>query len=302
MGTLLRSLVVIVGGLFSLFSLASECELLEKKEDIKACHAMRLDKQPLFSASLIAYKPNYFMLMSHNAMRAEQSSQSMPDGIIADNTEGKFQFSFKHAVADDLFGSGVDFWFAYTQQSFWQLYNTDNSSPFRESNYEPEAWFERRFLHLNYQGWRLDKISFGINHQSNGRSGDFSRSWNRMVLSAAVHREWSNERTLAVELRTWRRLRESLDDDDNPDLTEYMGHGEVILAYKHQRHQVSLAIRNLFSGDSHQGVSLDYSHPLPWNDRVLGYIQFTGGYGESLIDYNLQNNTISIGVAIAHWL
>jgi len=268
----------------------------------KSCHAQRLQKQPLFSASLVTHKPNYFMLLSHNSLRADRSAQSMPDGIIADNTEGKFQFSFKHAVMDDVFGTGLDMWFAYTQKSFWQLYNTDNSSPFRESNYEPEAWFEKRYSHIDYQGWRLDSIALGINHQSNGRSGDFSRSWNRIILSSSFHREWSNERRLAVQLRMWQRLRESLDDDDNPDLTEYMGHGEVVLAYKHRQHQLSLAVRNLFSGDSHQGISLDYSHPLPWNDRVLGYIQFTGGYGESLIDYDQQNNTISVGVAIAHWL
>lgn len=302
MARLFLSVLVAFGLLISQSAHAEQCELLEKKEDIKACHAKRLEKKPLFSANLIAYKPNYFMLFSHNAMRAEQSGQSMPDNIIANNTEGKFQFSFKHAIYDDLFGSGIDMWFAYTQQSFWQLYNTNNSSPFRESNYEPEAWLEKRFYHLNYGGWRLDKIAMGINHQSNGRSGEFSRSWNRMILSTAARREWSNDRTLAIELRTWQRLRESLDDDDNPDLTEYMGHGEVTMAYKHQQHQVSLTVRNLFSGDSHQGISLDYSHPLPWNDKVLGYVQFTGGYGESLIDYNLDNNTISFGVSIAHWL
>lgn len=117
-----------------------------------------------------------------------------------------------------------------------------------------------------------------------------------------MRREWSDERTLALQLRTWKRLRESLDEDDNPDLTEYMGHGEVIMAYKHQQHQLSLTVRNLFSGDSHQGLSLDYSRPLPWNKRILGYIQFTSGYGESLIDYNEKNNTISLGIAIGHWL
>jgi len=281
---------------------AVECETLPTKQQIKDCHAKRLEKQPLFSANLIPYKPNYFMLLSHNSHRAEQSGNSMADGILAKNTEGKFQFSFKHPIYDNLFSSGVDLWFAYTQQSYWQLYNTENSSPFRESNYEPEAWFEKRFYHLNYEGWRFDKLALGFNHQSNGRSEAFSRSWNRIIASASLHREWSEQRTLAIELRAWRRVHESADDDDNPDLTEYMGHGEIIFAYQHQQHQLSVSLRNFFSGDSHQGISIDYSHPLVWSKNIRGYIQYTGGYGESLIDYNLQNNTISVGVAIAHWL
>jgi len=282
---------------------AQDCDDKSASEQVrKTCHELRLQQQPLFSDSLVTHKPNYFMLFSHNQQRAERSPQSMPDGIIADNTEGKFQFSVKHAIYDDIFGSGIDMWFAYTQKSFWQLYNTDNSSPFRESNYEPEGWLEKRFSHLDYQGWRLDSIAAGINHQSNGRSGDFSRSWNRIVISASGHREWSEQRRLEIKMRMWQRVREALDDDDNPDLSEYMGRGEIILAYQHHHHQISLAVRNLFSGDSHQGISIDYSHPLPWNKRILGYIQFTGGYGESLIDYNQQNNTVSIGVAISHWL
>jgi len=288
--------------LFAFSAHVQDCEVLENTDDVKACHEQRLANKPLFSANLVSYKPNYFMLFSHNSLRSQRSGQSFSDDIIADNTEGKFQFSFKHEVYGNLFGSGLDMWFAYTQQSFWQLYNTENSSPFRESNYEPEAWLERKLLYVDYRGWRLDKLAIGINHQSNGRSGEFSRSWNRLLVSTSVRREWSNDRALAIELRGWKRLNESLDDDDNPDLTEYMGHGEIIMAYQYQSHQVSLTVRNLFSGDSHQGVSLDYSHPLPWNDRILGYIQFTGGYGESLIDYNLENNTISFGVAIAHWL
>lgn len=166
----------------------TNCESLETEQEIKACHAKRLAKQPLFSANLVAYKPNYFMLVSYNRKRAEQSSDSLPGDIIADNTEGKFQFSFKHAVYDDILDTGIDMWFAYTQQSYWQLYNTENSSPFRESNYEPEIWFEKRMLHLNYRGWRLENISLGINHQSNGRSGEFSRSWNRIMAGASVHR------------------------------------------------------------------------------------------------------------------
>src|SRR5688572_25406681 len=50
-------------------------------------------------------------------------------------TELVFQLSGKWRV----FGS--DFYLAYTQKSFWQFVNGDRSSPFRETNYDPEVFY-----------------------------------------------------------------------------------------------------------------------------------------------------------------
>ena len=57
-------------------------------------------------------------------------------------TEAVFQISAKH----EIFGTGL--YFAYTQISFWQAYDKDNSAPFRETNYNPELFY--RFKPLSY--------------------------------------------------------------------------------------------------------------------------------------------------------
>jgi len=81
-----------------------------------------------------------------------------------------------------------DLWGAYTQNSRWQVYNSEESRPFRETNYETEVML---VLRNNYRlgGWQGHMAAISLNHQSNGREDPFSRSWNRIILSARLDRE-----------------------------------------------------------------------------------------------------------------
>jgi phospholipase A1 len=72
-------------------------------------------------------------------------------------------------------------YFAYTNRSFWQLYN-ENSAPFRETNHEPEIFL---LMPTDWElfGFKNSFINLGFVHQSNGRGGTLSRSWNRIYAS-----------------------------------------------------------------------------------------------------------------------
>ena len=131
------------------------------------------------------------------------------------NPEVAFQLSFKAKLWQDIFGQNMDLWVAYTQRSFWQLYNYADSSPFRETNYEPEIllnfrtdydliWLKNRFINV------------GFNHQSNGQTEPLSRSWNRLVANFGFERD-----NLALILKTWLRVTENEKYDDNPDIEDY---------------------------------------------------------------------------------
>src|SRR5690606_34630874 len=87
-------------------------------------------------------------------------------------------------------------------------------------------------------GGSLNYFSVGINHQSNGRGGDYSRSWNRITVETA----WATERW-AVGLRAWERIKESKDEDDNPDIEDYLGHGELAVGYKWDDFRFTAALR-----------------------------------------------------------
>ncbi|MFE1636147.1 phospholipase A, partial [Acinetobacter baumannii] len=87
----------------------------------------------------------------------------------------------------------------YTQSSRWQTFNAEESRPFRETNYEPEASLMFR---TNYELLGLDGRLLGVtlNHQSNGRSDPLSRSWNRVIFNVGLERG-----NFALMLRPWIR-------------------------------------------------------------------------------------------------
>src|SRR5690606_20589565 len=140
-----------------------------------------------------------------------------------DSNEAKFQLSFQTQVADDPFGDDGDVWVGYTQSSRWQAYSSETSRPFRETNYGPEVMLVFR---NNYSlfGWKGRMTGISLNHQSNGRSDPFSRSWNRVILNLGMDREnW------AFMLRPWHRIEESARDDNNPDIEDYIGRADALL-------------------------------------------------------------------------
>ena len=57
---------------------------------------------------------------------------------------------------------------AYTQKSFWQIYDEENSKAIRENNYNPEIFY--RFCPSNFKifwGIKMKAIDLGIEHESN---------------------------------------------------------------------------------------------------------------------------------------
>ena len=244
--------------------------------------------------TLMAHRQNYILLAAHNFQGYDTDEFSEAFGgedFSFKNTESQFQLSFKAPLAVNLFDKDIDIFAAYTARSFWQVYQKDISSPFRETNHQPEVWLD---FHpkLKFYGFRSTVTSLGFTHQSNGRSGNLSRSWNYVFADLAFQNG-----DFLVSLRPWVRIPESTDDDDNPDLTDYLGHGELRFAYKYKENVFSLMSRNnLESGFSKGAVEVGWSFPIPSYPYLKGYIQYFSGYGESLIDYDRYVSRIGIGL------
>jgi phospholipase A1 len=107
---------------------------------------------------------------------------------VLDSAELKFQISFKTKIAENLFGDNGDIWAGYTQSSRWQAYNSEDSRPFRETNYEPEVMMVFRNGY-SIGGWRGRMTGISLNHQSNGRADPLAQ----LEPGHAQHRPGSRE-------------------------------------------------------------------------------------------------------------
>ncbi len=204
-----------------------------------------------------------------------------------------FQISAKAQLWD--YGLGA-LYFGYSQRSFFQVYNTDKSKPFRENNFNPEV-FTRIPKPFDFApSWSFD---LGLEHESNGNDLPDSRSYNRVYFQPY----WTRGREV-WQLKTWYRLPEKrgrADDDpkrdDNPDLNDYLGHAE--LRYRRDFPWRNALLDVMLRGSANTGrsaIQADYSVEIGPVGAL--FVRVFNGYGESLIDYNRSVTRVGVGIAL----
>ena len=302
---LLKALETAPGGM-TVDELRAQCKAEQmtaaEKEEDKSIVAGRLytdEENVMRPFTLMSHKPNYILLANYNSSPNNDPwrEASLDPNLEMDNVEAQFQISIKVPLAVDLFKNKMDIYGAYTVRSYWQVYNSDLSAPFRETNYSPEAWLQFR-NDWSIWGFKNSVNMFGFVHQSNGRNEPISRSWNRIFANFVFEKG-----NLEFGIKPWYRISEDEADDNNPDITDYLGHGELLAAYKWRGHVFSILSRNnLESGFSRGAVEGTWSFPLGSYKYVKGYFQGFTGYGQSLIDYNSYESTVGFGFAVTDWL
>lgn len=214
-------------------------------------------------------------------------------------TELEFQLSVRYDLTADLLGLGEIYTAAYTQRSFWQV--AAPSGPFRETVFNPEFMIlfpYDRDNALGYKGIAYTPFS----HMSNGQRDYYhvdsngqveyehrSRAWNH--TSATLFFEHGN---LFSEFEVWYRYDDT--EDENPDLLDYLGHGQIKLMLPYKKHLFTTMGRYNFA-TGYGAVEGSYSYPVAKN--VFLYGKVFAGYGESLIDYNRHVNKYSIGFSFS---
>lgn len=224
---------------------------------------------------LSLHKENYLLpYYKHN-------NEDVPD--LNDREEVKFQFSFKVPVIK--FESST-IYFAYTQKSFLQAYDDENSRPIRESNYNPEVFFRI--------GSRALFSDLGYEHESNGQEDPESRSWDRIYLKINFISKF-----FKFSVKTWHIF------DEDAHGPEYLERDKSIDHYygKWELEWAALIDGTIFKSlvrynDIHyKGFT---ESKILWKlggDFYWGFV-YTKGYGDSLRSFNINDETYGVGIFI----
>ncbi len=247
------------------------------------------------------YQPN-FLLPAHYSSNVNTSpaSPTHPDGGSFPQyrqTEAELQLSLRAKAIEDFLLPNASLWLSYTQQSIWQLWNGQDSAPFRSSDYQPEAMYvvpvADKLGDLG-GGWRWRMVMAGLAHESNGQGLPLSRSWNFAYLGTTFTRA-----DFALRARFNQRLGEK-GVDDNPHITDYIGNTELAASWLPGETTMQLTARTSFKDWDRGSLKFEWTRPV-WAAKPDGlryYVQLFSGYGETMLDYNHRQNSIGLGFTL----
>ena len=273
---------------FNISNIQKELLLIK---DINISDRVNISKYRDFkSLNLFAFKKNYFMPFVYDKLAKNRKK-----------VEAEFQLSI---MIPFFRFKKSDFFFGYTMHAVWQVYDKKHSSPFRDTNHEPQL-FTLIKTNYNFKNLNLNNIYLGIIHQSNGRDIPASRSWNRIEIGFNFKNLKNNH--LKYSLHLWKRIDKKSEKsspsnpegDDNPDLTNYIGDGFIKVGYYNNGLIVELKHQNRLYYDINRGSTLiEAIIPSKINRHFKWYLRYFYGYGNSLIDYNVLSNRIGIGIYV----
>ncbi|MTD39151.1 phospholipase A [Erwinia sp. CPCC 100877] len=278
---------IVVAGLLPYAAIAGEATItkVHDKLAVRGSIIANLLQEHDNPFTLYPYDTNY-LLYTYTDRINKKAIDSYDWGHDAKKDEVKFQLSLAFPIWRGIAGDNSVLAASYTQHSWWQLSNSDHSSPFRENNYEPQL-FLGFATDYEFAGWTLRDVEYGYNHLSNGHSDPTSRSWNRLYTRLmAENGNW------LVEVKPWITVG---DKNDNPDITKYLGYYQLRVGYS--LGDLVMSAKGQYNWNTgYGGAELGVSYPITRHVRLYG--QVYSGYGESLIDYNYNQTRVGIGVML----
>jgi phospholipase A1 len=234
-------------------------------------------------------------------------------------TQVKFQISAKYQVFEGdlkIFKRKVlPLYFAYTQKSFWNIGRP--SAPFEENNYNPEVFLD---YPVPDNALRLNHVIVSGEHESNGRDGSESRSWNRLCVRLSIAIETCEDMEKMGVLRkekysAYLKMWKVFGTEDQDDYLDSIGRGERFVEYAGMG-EIGISIREIpllseISLLKNNQIDFRTRIPRDWGRRFyeIGYhqnvpstnfflyIQYWNGYGESLQRFDSRDARLKIGLS-----
>jgi phospholipase A1/A2 len=224
--------------------------------------------------------------------------------VGTDPRMSKLQISFKYRIFNPEGSMGSMFpWLmpgfhlGYTQTSFWDLQSV--SVPFDDISYKPELFFISPNIKPRFAWMEGLFVQTGFQHESNGRSGEESRSTNFLYIRPiTIFHKPGTQPGLQLGVKIWTYVYNS--EKKNPDLKEYRGIFE--LDGKMGRADGWVLGSTLRWASKGPSVTFDLTYPLHkiLRDNLDFYfqIQYADVLAESLLDYQQRTKVLRLGIAI----
>ena len=231
------------------------------------------DNQPYFGI----YKDNYFIF-----------GPAIGPQIPRKNTNIKFQISIAQRLTKSTLPLGTYLYLFYTQKVMWNV--LEKSMPMTDLNFNPGIGLAKPLFVKNRF---IGKVILCLEHESNGRDEDASRSWNKISLGANI----MVDPMLMVHGKFWIPI---VDGMNNKDILDYSGIYQVGLQMFSPNRRFNLGITLV----KRRGWNLNYnsiielSYRLWKRDNQFLFMQYYNGYGEDLLEYNKFHSQLRVGIVI----
>lgn len=243
-----------------------------------------VDKPPPLAVSV--YEPIYFIVGGDGGLNA------------------KFQISLRYQLFDNQGRLARrlpwidDLYLSYSQTSLWDL--GELSAPFTDSSYRPRLFYSNTDLTRLFDGQLRLGVETGLGHESNGKSGEDSRSFNMAyVRPILTFGDPAGLRFYAAPL-----IHNYIAASDNPDIADYRGYVDWVLGFGARGGLDFWTTLRKGKRSNYGSVELNVSYPLSKlsGGDLTGWLtlQYFNGYGESLLDYNRKLDAqLRLGIAVA---
>ena len=139
----------------------------------------------------------------------------------------------------------------------------------------------------------VGKVTLMIEHESNGRDGIESRSWNKVSLASNIF----IDPNFMVHGKVWIPI---IDGQNNQDILYYSGIYQVGTTFTTPNKRFGFALTMV----KRKGWNFKYNTIWEVNYRLFKdenqflFLQYYNGYGENLLDYNQYHSRLRIGLVI----
>lgn len=231
------------------------------------------DNQPYFGL----YKDNYFIF-----------GPSIGPKPTKENTNVKFQISISQKLTRSTLPFGTYLYLFYTQKVFWNV--LENSMPMTDLNFNPGVGIAKPLFVKNRF---IGKVFFILEHESNGRDGDASRSWNKVSFGANI----MIDPNLMVNGKVWIPI---VDGGYNRDILDYSGIYQIGMQYfnNNRRFTASVNLTKRRGWNLNYNTTIELAYRIMKRDNQYLFLQYYNGYGEGLLEYNKFHSQLRIGIVI----